>query len=340
MRNNLKIPIIIILSFIVCCSKSVAVPSNLSQASGENKSTELFMIADVNLGKEAGDISLSKVESAVALAGGLNKRFHIVPFSVRDSVAQVIVDQKKAPTAAEIAQNLNVDKLLFLNINRVENMLRVDISMVDADDFEEKSEGSGYALIHFINEKDEKVLYDPSLLSAVQRAVAVCLKDSMMYSNLEGKFNVIPAPAVIIGGIEFIDDPDLYMWDLYSRMAVASYDMIESIFETAKDCREYVIYDIETRDTIYSMFKLFFAENYKAPTKFEMEILSKFQVDYYITGTFRRIKEGSELELGLYKIKDEKLFPVRSVKGILTEDDLYKLRELSQSLTKQLLNIK
>ena len=70
-----------------------------------------------------------------------------------------------------------------------------------------------------------------------------------------------------------------------------------------------------------------------------MEILGKFQVDYYITGTLQRISEGAELELGLYKIKDEKLYPIRSEKGILKEDDIYKLRELASSLTKQLLKL-
>ncbi|TAL69450.1 MAG: hypothetical protein EPN82_06340 [Bacteroidetes bacterium] len=336
MRNNLIIPI---LMMILIIHSNELFASILGSNTGNSKSSELYMIADVKLGKEASDLTLSKVESAVALAGGITERFHIVPFSVRDSVAQTLVDQNKAPTAAAIAEMLNVNKILFLNINRVENMLRVDITMIDANDFDEKSEGTGYALIHFIKEKDEQVLYDPSLLAAVQRAVAVCLNDSLMYSETDGKFNVIPAPTLVIGGIEFQDDPDLNMWDLYSRMAVASYDMIENIFETIKDCRDFVVYDIPTRDTIYSMFKLYFAENYKSPSKFEIEILGKFQVDYYLTGIFKRIKEGAELELGLYEIKEEKLYPVRSEKDILKEDDIYKLRELVQILTKKLFKL-
>ncbi|OGU11880.1 MAG: hypothetical protein A2X61_10235 [Ignavibacteria bacterium GWB2_35_12] len=340
MRNLFKITILVFLNSIIFVNGLLA-DSSVSTTSKEadTRKSELFMIADVKLGKEASDLTLSKVESAMALAGSLTERFHLVPFSMRDSIAQTIVDQNKAPTAAAIAEKLNVNKILFLNINRVENMLRVDISAVDADDFDEKTEGTGYALLHFIKEKDEQVLYDPSLLAAVQRAVAVCLKDSMMYASLDGKFNVIPAPTLIIGGIDFQDDEELYIWDLYSRMAVASYDMLETIFETAKDCRDFVIYDIATRDTIYKLFKLYFAENYRAPSKFEMEILGKFQVDYYITGTLKRVKEGAELELGLYKIKDEKLYPVRFEKGILKEDDIYKLRELTSSLTEQLLKL-
>ena len=339
MRNKLEIQIFIILFFIIPFYGLFAEADDSLTNADFTESSDLFMIADVKFGKETNDLTLNKVEAAVALAGGITKRFHLVPFSVRDSVAQNLIDEQKAPTAAAIAEKLNVKKILFMNINRVENMLRVDISMVDAEDFDDKSDGSGYALIHFIKEKDEKVLYDPSLLAAVQRAVAVCLHDSLMYSGTEGKFNVIPAPTLVIGGVDFQDDQELYLWDLYSRMAVASYDMLEAIFETAKDSRDFVIYDIPTRDTIYSMFKLYFVENYKSPSKYEMEILDKFQVDYYVTGTLKRIREGAELELGLYKIKDEKLYPVRSEKDILKDDDLFQLRELVQTLTKKLFRL-
>ena len=340
MQYIFKITILLFLITIVFVKGLLSVSLVTKTSSDESqKSSELFMIADVKFGKETSGLTLSKVESAIALAGSITERFHIVPFSIRDSIAQTIVDHNKAPTAAAIAEKLNVNKILFLNINRIENMLRVDISSVDADDFDEKTEGTGYALLHFIKEKDEQALYDPSLLAATQRAIAVCLNDSMMYAYADGKFNVIPAPTLIIGGIDFQDDQELYMWDLYSRMAVSSYDMLETIFETSKDCRDFVVYDIATRDTIYKMFKLYFAENYRSPTKFEMEILGKFQVDYYITGTLKRVKEGAELELGLYKIKNEKLYPVRSEKGILKEDDIYKLRELASYLTKQLLNL-
>jgi hypothetical protein len=303
------------------------------------KPSKTYLIGNIKLGKEIPDLQELKVEAALTLAGGIIERFKIVPLNVRDSVAQKIVETNKVPTVSAIAEKLDIDRILFVNINRVENMLRVDIVSVDAKDMNSKTEGTGYALLHFINEKTDKEVYDPTLLAAVQRAIAVCESDSSLYKDAPGKFNVVPAPTLVIGGIDFQDDKEYPLWDLYARMPVSSYDMVQTIFEAARDSRDYVVYDIDTRDTIYAMFKLIYVENYSAPTKFELEILNKFQVDYYLSGTFKRIKGGAELELSLNKIEGEKLRPLKSEKGELANDDLYKLRDLVKSLTKKLMNL-
>ncbi len=303
------------------------------------KASKTYLIGNIKLGKEVSDLQELKVEAALTLAGGIAEKFKVVPLSVRDSVAQKIVEKNKVPAVSAIAEKLAVDRILFVTVNRVENMLRVDIVSVDAGNMSSKTEGTGYALLHFINERTDKDVYDPTLLAAVQRAIAVCEGDSSLYKNAPGKFSVIPAPTLVIGGIDFQDNKEYPLWDLYARMPVTSYDMVQTIFETARDCRDYVVYDIDTRDTIYAMFNLIYVENYRAPTKFELEILNKFQVDYYLSGVFRRLEGGAELELSINKIIGEKLKPLKSEKGELKSDDLYSLRDLVKSLTKKLLNL-
>jgi hypothetical protein len=113
--------------------------------------------------------------------------------------------------------------------------------------------------------------------------------------------------------------------------------MIETIFEEVGRNPHYVAYDTESRDSVYLMARLYATDNSRESTIFEIEALSAFQVEYLITGNFKRIPEGASITLNLLAIKGKEFTILRSESAILPENDLDKLREKLRELTKKIL---
>lgn len=343
--------LIISLIFICACAAnlqaSVADPQNrpgakdsvsatIDTSKVENK--KVLMVANISRGKKVEEISDFKVEAALNAIAAMTGKYTLISLTLRDTVVNYLKSINKTPSVLELANELYPDKLLFININRFENMLRVEITSIDAKEPERKSEGIGYAELHFVKAGNIP-LYDPILLMAMQRAFAAAEGDSLMFAAMPGKFCVFPAKPLVIGGIDFQLDDRLFKWKIFDYRVINSYEAAETIYEAAVGSSDYVIYDIPTRDSIYSYFNCHIVENYRPPSPYELEILGKFDVEMYISGIFKRVVKGAELELILSRIVDKKLLVVSTEKGFLDEDDTSKFRALLKELTLKLLGI-
>lgn len=295
-----------------------------------------LLIGNLTFGHQADSISPLKVEAGINLAAILSKKYSLIPSQIRDSLANYFSSNGIKPQVNIIADTLKADKILFINVSAIQNMLRMEITSADAKPPYDKNTGEGYALMHFI-EKDNKHLYDPAILAAAQRALASAERDSNLYKDEEGNFRVFPAETMVIGGIEYKDNPNQFpRWDIFDNQVISSYDAVESIFEEAKNSEKFVVYDIPTRDTIFSIFNMFIPENYRPPSTPEIEALDKFQVKNYICGTLTKLKEHCNLELSLYKIVNGKLKLIRTEKDIVEKDDITIYRKVLKRLTKKL----
>ncbi len=150
---------------------------------------------------------------------------------------------------------------------------------------------------------------------------------------------VLAAPTLVVGGLYFINDEKLQQWELFKTKQITSFDAVETIFRQALNSKRYVAFDMATRDSIYAMFNMYAVENYHPASTHEIEALGRFDVKYYITGTFKRTKQGAEIELILSEIIGGKLKAIRTEKSVLAEDNLDEFRESLSNLTSRLLNI-
>jgi len=298
-----------------------------------------IMIAQVEFGDKASEIGESKVEAAMNLAVKMSQKFILIGFPERDSVINAMKADNRKTTAGSIAKELNADRIYFIRINVLENMLRADISSSNLKNGKKSKAGVGYCLINFREKDTEKRVYDPSLLKALQRAFADVEKDTLMFDNAEGPFKVYPAPTLVIGGIDFRNTDNLPEWKLYDKKTSTSFDGTEVIFETARTSSKYVAYDMASRDSIYAMFNMHIVENYRPPTSHEMDALSKLDVNYYITGFMNRVPEGAKLELYLCAIKNKSLDMIGQEAGIITKDDTDEMRKVIKEITKKLLKL-
>ncbi|WP_410969021.1 hypothetical protein, partial [Salmonella sp. SAL4444] len=71
-----------------------------------------------------------------------------------------------------------------------------------------------------------------------------------------------------------------------------SYAVVLDIIRTVLDNPHYVVYDMDTRDSVYALNGLYLIENYSAPSTLELQILERFDVNNYITGAFYREVDG------------------------------------------------
>lgn len=324
--NKIRFLILIFLPFFISFT-----PQSVAQKKKPNEldsnSRTLVLLGNVELGPEVQDLEASKIEAGLNLACELSKKFRLIPITTRDSVISLMLEQKKDPTAENLAKELQADKVYFVVINRLQNMLRIDLTAFDTKTSKKKYKGKGYANLRYREEKTNKIVYDPALLKAFQRAIADAENDSLLFSYLEDKLKVYPAASLIIGGIDFQEDKILPVWKLYEKKVVTSFDATEVIFDEIKDHPKFAVYDNPSRDSLYSLFHMHIVENYRPPTSFEILALNAMEVDYYITGLLKRVNEGALIEIVLCKVNKKSLEVIKSEKEMIYEDSIEEFRE-------------
>lgn len=301
----------------------------------ESEKTTLI-IGDVRKGIGADSIPAYKFNQAMLLAVTAADNYELIPESKTDSLYDISKDNEMS--IMEAAMKLDADKIIFGRLDRLHNIIRVDIKMVDPHD-STINNGTGYDLLNFVDvERDERMI-DPGILAAAQRAFAQATGDTNMYADAPGTMRVFPADPLVVAGLGFIGQPDTTMWDIYNSREVNSFSVVESIFEAASRSDNYVVYDTDTRDSVYALFNMYGIENYMAPTTYEVEALRKMQVKYFISGSIQFFDDRAEINIILFEIKPVGQKRIAGVEGELRKDSISALNKKIKQLTYELLNI-
>lgn len=282
-------------------------------------------------------ITPNKIDLALTFAFKLLDDHDYISAKVRDSIAEELYQSGDAPELLKVAQFSNANSLLFVRVNVLENIIRTDIDIVNVKDTTNRSRGHGYALVRYFQGESGEKIYDPSLLTSIQRALAVAMSDSLIFVDSVKGFNVRPLPTLVIGSIYYVDYEVFKDWEIIRNHVVSSFSAVESIFEAANKSEKFVVYDIATRDSIYTKFNLYGIENYAAPSEHELDALYKADIDYFITGSMERSDEGAQVTLSLYKIQHRGLMLINNVEGILEKDKMDVMQNLMRKLTRELI---
>lgn len=324
------------LLFFISCS---------TQLEKTDKSESIFL-ADFKISDNLPNLSYNKGEAAFTLAVDLtNGRLRNIDLKVKDSLAQLTNKNGSRVTAFTVAKILESDKIAFLNVNRLANILRVDATFMGVDEDLKKEFGKGYSLIRYREQKTDKQIYDVALLEAVQKAIANALGDSLLYSSAGGSFQVFPTKTIAIGGIDFqesdqiVNDKSIKKWDLFRNKEVSSFDAVESIFEELYKSKKFVAYDIASRDSMFAYFGIYGVDNCHLPSIDEITILRDMDIDYYIFGAIVRNEEGASITLSLNQVGDNQLTTIKSAKGEIAEDNILDLRKVVKELIHKLIDI-
>jgi hypothetical protein len=307
----------------------------------QNKSNVLaplkIYIAGIDIGKELKGLNPTKVEASFAFTMLMAKYFDIVPIKSADSVSKLLKAEGKPNTILDVAKYFKAHFIVYINLNRFVDVMRCDVTLLSGKDYTSKNTGTGYAYINFRDSIDTKFLYDPSITLSIQRAFAVAVKDSSLFADAPKP--VFPVKTCVTTGIEFKNNNDLPRWSLFEEEVVNSFYLCETIFQEAAKSNKYILFDLDTRDSIYSTFKFYAPENYKAPNQMELYALRQFEIQTFITGTFQRDTSGATLTLILAQFTNEGLNELNRVSGNILTDSKVDFEKLIIDLTDKLLKI-
>ncbi len=309
--------------------------ADITSANGTSVAKTPFMIGQLVCGR-AINFKESKLEAGLALALDLTSRYSLINARVVDSVAKLqhlrTGDSIHTTTALKLAPLVGAKGSVFLRVDRLENILRAEVQIAQGDSFKTIARGQGYALIRFRTEKKNRLVSDPAVLTAIQRALCVALGDTTLYEKAPAAFKVKPAETVVPGGLVFSDDASLDAWDMFKNHTVNAYDAVVNIFDALKDSPNYVCYDVDTRDSIYALYKMYVIENDNEPSRQELDALYRLEVKYYITGTLRRVEAGAELKLYFCEITNNASYRIlRTAQELIKEDKMEEFREKLQA---------
>lgn len=346
--NYFKLFLLIFLITLQSCSNSVSNKSSISNSNSNQNSNlkkQKLFLANFKTSDNIKDLSDGKGQAAFNLAIDLSGKYTNVSLEKRDSLTKEWSKLKTRNTVYTMGQELGADKMVFIFVNKLENLLRVDLNIVDMEDTAEKQFGKGYALIKYREKDLEKQIYDTALLTAIQRALSAATKDTLLYDDAKGSFRVFPTPTIVIGGIDFQEEIDseksninLIRWDLFKNKEVNSFDAVESIFEEIYKNDKYIPYDVASRDSMFAYYGMYGIDNCHLPSNEEINILYTMEVDYYIFGVFAKGDNGAKVTLSLNKVAHNNLVTIRKEEGIITKDDIKELRIKVKELANKLIN--
>lgn len=331
---KIRIKAIIVLLFLF-------VQLTYSQNSPNAEKPRTFFIAKVDIGIFAQDIKPVKLDAAMNFTSLATRgKYQYIPFVYLDSVYKDALRKQDTLTSMELAAKVNADFYVFVRVNKLQNILRVDMSAIDVADTNKKKFGVGYASIRYRKLTDQQQLYDPALLDAFMRAFAVTTGDSTLFV-INDSVSIKPVPTLVIGGINYVNDETQKKWEIFQTKEISSYDAVINIFDEIKDTPDFVVYDIETRDTLYSLFNLLIVENYKSSTTTELKTLYNMDVNYFITGILTRDKVGAILDLYFCRILPKgKLAILDKSTGVVSEDTIVEFKKVVRETVKKLMDKK
>ena len=297
---------------------------------------EKILIGNVQKGLGADSIPAVKFSQALKLATTVTEKYELIDQNKIDSLYDVYNSDKL--NVLQAADLLNADLIIFGRLDRLHNLLRVDIKLVDPAD-SSISKGTGYDLLNFVDMKKNERMIDPGILAATQRAFAQAKNAPLLYDDAPGTMKVYPTSTLVVAGLGFVGQKDTTKWDIYNNKEVNSFSVVESIFEAASKYDKYTVYDTDTRDSLYALFNLYGIENYMSPTTYEIDALRKMQVDYFVTGRIEFETDSADIKMVLFRIDSMGQTPVREVNGVLREDKVKTMNKTIRKLTYKLLKL-
>lgn len=278
---------------------------SLLSARQDSTEVEKLLIAVPNIGPLCDFAELNEVYDAAGYAIDLGKQYKSIPKNMVNREIQSRNQVIQKINLAEIAKELGAGYIVFPRVNRIGNVLRTEMIIKSISD-STKKRGVGYAALNYRDLYSDEVIYVPSLINAFQRSFAGALSDTMLYDKYRNAYRVYPAPAVAICGVEFEKSVAGENSRLFKDKQSASYDLVETVFKVSSLKRGFFTFDIETRDSIYKMFRLFEKMNFRAPSKEELRALQAFEIRYFISGKFSAEDSGNRfrLELMLFELHD------------------------------------
>lgn len=305
----------------------------------EIKKTKIIT-ASLETGMGLDSLPMWKLDAAFSLIEKINTKFEFLDEKDKDSIMKALfIDELKDDGLSFMLfyDSLQADYAAIIKANRLESILGINITLKSKLDDVPTLNGMGYSVLKYRDRYTEEAILDIALVEALQRSLANAFADSLMFHESDSTFRVYPLPTLVVGGLDYKDNERFLKWKIFDDKVLSSYDAVEVMFEEFYRSNDFVCFDVGTRDTLYTFYKMYGIENYDAPTIYEIRALNDFMVDYYVTGEIERVIEGAKIKIHLCRINDKGLEIQQTVNALLEEDSIVEYRKLLRKSILELL---
>ncbi|GAB5466338.1 MAG: hypothetical protein Kapaf2KO_17740 [Candidatus Kapaibacteriales bacterium] len=272
-----------------------------AEEESEKSDIALYLPATIKIGKGMDGYTQDQAETGLSLAFALSQKALIYPQSMIDSVISSKGDDISEMDALKLAREVGTDNILFANISRIEQMLRVSLVSLPLKEIAEGEglrealakgkQAEGFAYINLW--RDDKPVIDPALVKASQRALADLMQDSLLYSGKEKAYEVFPWPNIAIGGFDIVDSTGLELPNkIFKDKTLSGFAASEVAFEELAENGPFVTWDIASRDTVMTLERFYGVENDRISNPAEQKTLWKAGVDQILLGSIKRTETG------------------------------------------------
>ena len=297
-----------------------------------------IILAKIERGDSLNSLPNWKVDAAFSICSRMSPKIEFITEKERrDFRNKYLISEEAGSNFMLYYDSLNAHYAAILRINKIENILGVNLTLQSAIDSIPILNGQGWAEIRYKESEGGKDVIDPTLLQGLQRAMARAFGDSLYWADLDSSLRVFPHSTIVVGGLKYINNDKLRPWNLFDEEITSAYDATETMYRELRSSGKFVCYDIATRDSLYSLNKMYGVENYDAPTQFEIKVLFDFKVQYYITGEFEHLPEGGRLKIYFCRIGQNGINIINSLEKILKEDDKEQYRKLLRQMISELI---
>lgn len=298
----------------------------------------IVTIGKVEYGSKIDSLPIWKVDAAMNLIDKFTKKFAYFPMKEKAFILDSLNKENIGEPYNHFIKEYDINWIFNFRINKLQNILGVTLNAIKISDSTKVYIDNGFSYLNLKDTSGDQNIYDVALTNAMQRAIAKTLKDSTMFKSAIDEYKTYPFPTLVVGGLEFINSDKFVKWNLFNDKQVTSYDMTESIWEETYNQNRFIAYDIESRDSLYTLFNIYGIENYDKPTPFELKALSQMEVKYFITGTFQRVSSGARIKMHICRVNKSNLDVIVTQEGMVNEDSLDELRKSVKTTTKKLID--
>jgi len=288
---------------------------------------ESFLVAPIQFGNKTAFMNQNEIYSALVFAINLAPDKNSFDRKDIDSILAINQSMLTKVDLSEVGTKLGANNIVYSSISTLNNIVRTEIKLFDIQKKSLSSVGIGYAVMNLRDVSNDNPIYIPAVIKAYQRAFASALGDSMLYDNYRNFYRVYPSEPAIIAGLEFKTTKDsVNQWYMFNHKQIISYDIIESMLEYASMHPTICFFDTQSRDTLYSLCKIYETSNYTFPSHLELSTLKIMGITYFISGTVTQIDDKVEIELFLFKLKNDIYEKIKSAKRMINKDQLPDIR--------------
>ncbi len=195
--------------------------------------------------------------------------------------------------------------------------------------------GTGYGIIRYQTAAGQWIPL-PAYYDALFRAMAAALPQPMAHVSPADAYR-LPADPVVVLGIAFLPSPYAARWKIYAEKILLSYRVSAAIVQELAHSNHWVVFDLDSRDSLYRQGGLLGVENYNPPTPEEWKLLADAGIPLAVVGAIRLLTPWeAEATLQLIRLNGTERKLIAEHRRRFTADNADTVQAVFRALAAQL----